>query len=219
MLDGDHYGVGIHLNPLDARVDLLGGLRAAGGQIANLLRDDGKAASILAGPRRLDRRVQREQVRLAGEVRDHLHDFADVLCAFAQPLDLLDGLQRHLAHGAHALRGTLRRLAPNVRDLNGLFGTPRHALDGARHLQNLLGLVLRAAGQLGRRFAHLRRVGTDNFAGGAHVRQQAAQRLQHGIQRLRHRAEGGRAELHADIHIALAYLLQVIQQLEQAGFQ
>ena len=49
------------------------------GELADLAGDDGEAASLLAGARRLDARIQREEVRLLGDVRDGLRERLDLL--------------------------------------------------------------------------------------------------------------------------------------------
>jgi hypothetical protein len=41
--------------------------------------DHGETATRFAGPRRLDRCIERKQVCLAGNVTDQIDDFADVL--------------------------------------------------------------------------------------------------------------------------------------------
>ena len=48
------------------------------GELAHLFGDDREAAALLAGARRLDRGVQRQQVGLAGDAGDRLDDAADL---------------------------------------------------------------------------------------------------------------------------------------------
>ena len=59
--------------------DLLGRLHAAVGELADLRRDHREAAPVLAGARRFDRCVEREQVRLFRDAVDHFDDVADLI--------------------------------------------------------------------------------------------------------------------------------------------
>ncbi|MCY1234803.1 hypothetical protein D9M72_473940 [compost metagenome] len=61
----------------DQHLDLLGGLRRALGELAHLLGDDGKALAGLAGAGRLDAGIQRQEVRLKGDVVDDADDAGD----------------------------------------------------------------------------------------------------------------------------------------------
>ena len=60
---------------------LLGGL----GERAHFVGDDREAAAVIAGARRFDGRVQRQQIGLVGDTADRAGDLADVLGA---PLEL-----------------------------------------------------------------------------------------------------------------------------------
>jgi hypothetical protein len=51
------------------------------GQLLDLVGDHGEALAYLAGPRRLDRGVQRQEVGLLGDAGDELDDVADQLIA------------------------------------------------------------------------------------------------------------------------------------------
>jgi hypothetical protein len=53
-------------------------------ELAHLGRDDGEALPGLAGSRRLDGGVQRQQVRLRRDFVDQLKDLADLLRALAE---------------------------------------------------------------------------------------------------------------------------------------
>jgi hypothetical protein len=59
-------------------LDLLGGGGAALGQVAHFGGHDGEAAALLAGPRRLDRGVQRQDIGLEGDAIDHADDVGDL---------------------------------------------------------------------------------------------------------------------------------------------
>ena len=62
----------------------LGGLTS---QVLDLCRHHGKALPSLSGPGRFDRGVERQQVRLCGDVGDYRHDRADALGADGKLLD------------------------------------------------------------------------------------------------------------------------------------
>src|SRR5690606_24276164 len=79
----------IVLDGRDHAADLIGGARRAFRQFAHLVGDDGEAAALFAGARRLNGGVQREQIGLVGDVLDDLDNAADFLGAAAQFIDLL----------------------------------------------------------------------------------------------------------------------------------
>ena len=79
-------------------------LARASGQIAHLLGHHREAASVLAGARRLDRGVEREQVGLEGDLVDDLDDLGDVL---RRGVDLVHR-RGHRAHLGLAVVGRLR---------------------------------------------------------------------------------------------------------------
>ena len=58
------------MNAGDLLGDVLGGLSGLAGKALHLVRHDGKAFSGFTGAGRLDRGVQSQQVRLAGDVAD-----------------------------------------------------------------------------------------------------------------------------------------------------
>ena len=64
----------------DQRLDLLGRRGAALRQAAHLGGHHREAAALLAGARRLDRRVQRQDVGLEGDAVDHADDVGDLAC-------------------------------------------------------------------------------------------------------------------------------------------
>ena len=68
FLHGADHRPGDLLDLPDDPADLLGGLACLGGEILDLAGDDGEAFAGLAGPCRLDRGVQRQQVGLAGDI-------------------------------------------------------------------------------------------------------------------------------------------------------
>ena len=83
-LHGHDRGVGAVLDLADQCRDLLGGTRGALRQLANLVRDDGKALALFAGPSRLDGRVQGQEVGLFRYVVDRLHNGPDLIALGTQ---------------------------------------------------------------------------------------------------------------------------------------
>ena len=75
------------LDGLDEVGDLLRARAGALGEILDLVGDDREALAVLAGLRGDDRGVEREQVRLLGDVVDDVHDLADGLDARAEVRD------------------------------------------------------------------------------------------------------------------------------------
>ena len=85
----------------DQRLDLLGGLGRALGQRPHLGGHHREAAAGVAGPRRLDAGVQRQQVGLEGDLVDHADDLADLAGTIARsPPMASTGLAHHLRPSA-----------------------------------------------------------------------------------------------------------------------
>ena len=76
----------------DDRADALGSSPRFVGELANLLGDDGEAAALFAGSRRLDGGVQRQQVGLLGDGGNSVDDPADLPRLGPQRPDGLGGL-------------------------------------------------------------------------------------------------------------------------------
>jgi hypothetical protein len=72
--DGRGGRTGGLLNALDAGGDVLGGLCRLTGEGLDLAGDDGEPAPCLAGAGGLDGRVEGEQIRLRGDLRDQPDD-------------------------------------------------------------------------------------------------------------------------------------------------
>ena len=100
LLDRRHRRGGVALDRQHPAGDVLGRLRRLLGQLLDLVGDHGEALARLAGPRRLDRRVQRQQVGLLGDARDHLDHVADLGRGLAQLRD-----RRRRGLGGRAPRG------------------------------------------------------------------------------------------------------------------
>ena len=73
--------------------------------LANLAGHHGKAESVLAGPRRLDSSVEREQVGLIGDVVDRVHYIADALAKLPKLLHVRRRDAHHAADLVHAGHG------------------------------------------------------------------------------------------------------------------
>jgi hypothetical protein len=58
--------------------DLFGRRRTAFGQLPDFIGHEGKAATVLAGARCLDSGIEREQIRLIGDVFDRINDLFDL---------------------------------------------------------------------------------------------------------------------------------------------
>ena len=58
--------------------DFFGCHRTALGQFTHFIGHDGESAAVLAGASGFDRGVEREQVRLIGDVFDRIDDFFDL---------------------------------------------------------------------------------------------------------------------------------------------
>ncbi len=129
------------LQCLDHLVDLAGGAAGLLGQRPDLVGHHREATSLLAGPRRLDGRVERKQVGLIGDLADHLQDPADLLAVAGQPgqhgvvgvelvMELID---RGLGGGQRPqpLGGDLLHLA---HQFAGLMGVARHVANGVAEL-------------------------------------------------------------------------------------
>ena len=166
----------------DDRLDLPGGLLGPLGELAHLGGDDREAAPVLAGPGRLDRGVEGEQVGLVGQVVDDGQDAVDLGGALLQAgrLDadladprrqLVDGVDRQVddraaltADPGH-LVGRLGHLVRRLRDAGGGVREPVQARGGLGDGGGLLGGAVRrlhgGRGQLGRRGRQLPAVAAD----------------------------------------------------------
>ena len=103
--------------------------------------DHSKAASGLAGPRRLNGRIQREKVGLIRNVRNDAHDAVDILSPVIELGHVFLQFQRCFLHFAHALHNHLYNLLTGLRLLPGFrrsfgscAGIARHLLHRCVHL-------------------------------------------------------------------------------------
>ena len=98
----------VHLR--QCHLDALCRLTRLLGELAHLLGNNGKAASLLARTCRLDGCVQAEQIRLSCDVRDEVDDLDRVGVALLEEFRLLDGLLPCLCELRCALGDLLDRL-------------------------------------------------------------------------------------------------------------
>ena len=84
LLDRGHRRRRVALDRQHPLGDVLGRLRRLLRQLLHLVGHDREALARLAGPGRLDRRVQRQQVGLLGDRGDHLDHVADLRRGLAQ---------------------------------------------------------------------------------------------------------------------------------------
>src|SRR5690606_18566686 len=135
----------------DHLFDFLGGLLGALCQGAYLIGYHGEAAPLLAGPGRLDRRVERQQVGLLGDALDHIQHPADRRAVIGQVINhlhrvldlagqLLDAIDRGLDHAppGQGLAVDLLGVGHRQRGAAGdLLGGSRHFVHGCGHLLDL----------------------------------------------------------------------------------
>src|SRR5947209_1158428 len=132
----------------DLQRDVLGGARGLIGERLHLRRHHPEAASGLAGACRLDRRVQRQKVRLPRNLGNHLDDRADLLRRLAE---IAQGRHRRLgvARGGLRQRQAVGALAIDLGDrFFQLIGRADRQRDAARHLGGGGGRDLGAARRL-----------------------------------------------------------------------
>ena len=108
LLDRDHRFLGRRLDAGDLLADLAGRLGGLLGQRLHFGGHDGEAAAGLAGARRLDGGVERQQVGLPGDGVDQFDDvadpgrrlrqFADPIVGLARLVDRLVGDARRVLH-------------------------------------------------------------------------------------------------------------------------
>ena len=107
--------VGLVLDPTDDLPDRIGRLDRTLRQLAHLARDDRKAATRLTRTRGLDRSIQRQQIRLLGDLVDQLEDLADLLRALTQRQRALRDRVDLLLHVAHRVARLLGGVGHHAR--------------------------------------------------------------------------------------------------------
>ena len=126
--------------------DITGRLRGLERQRLDLLRHDCKSLAGRASARRLDRGVERQQIRLLGHRRDQLDDLADP----RGPLGLLGDERVGLSCLPHRFIRDPARFLDLVRDLAHRL---RKLLGGAGDCPHIGGSLLRRGGNMGRKLS------------------------------------------------------------------
>jgi hypothetical protein len=83
-LDAGDCRLRLALNGGDHLADLTGRLRCPFGEFAHLVGNDGESAPLFTRPRRLDGRVEGQQIGLIGDLANRLDDAADGSRAFTE---------------------------------------------------------------------------------------------------------------------------------------
>src|SRR6185369_4947488 len=174
---------------VDQRLDLLGGLRAALREAAHFARHHREAASLLAGTRRLDRGVEREDVGLEGDALDHAEDVGHAAHAALDRAGRVD----HALHGAGALLrdalGVVRELRGAAAALGVLLHRARELLHAGSRLLEGGGLLLRALRKVRIALGDLLRRRGDRAGAVARLADDAAQAGVRAAQRAHEEAE------------------------------
>src|SRR6056297_159069 len=156
VFHGDNRFVGVGLDRLNQRFNLLGSRGGAFSQSLNFVGNNREAPARVTGHGGLDRGVQGQDVGLVGDVVDQGYDVADFLGRLTQTLDPLGGFLDLFTDVVHAADGVLYHFRAFLRDRNrplrnrgGFGGVRGYLVDGHRHLVNrgggagnFLGLVL-----------------------------------------------------------------------------
>src|SRR5690606_28489150 len=116
LLHGDNRLVGVGLNGLHQRLDLLGRRRGTFCQTLYLVRHHGETTTGITGHGGLAGGVPSQNVGLVGNVVDQAHDVTDLLGGFTQALDPLGGVLDLLTDHIHAGDGALYYLVALVGD-------------------------------------------------------------------------------------------------------
>src|SRR5207247_714502 len=129
----------VAVDVLDEPARLLRRAAALLGEPPHLFGHDREPLAVLPGPRRLDRRVQRQQVGHVGELADRRDEARDAAAQLAERLHLGRALADEAFEGHEPLDGVadllavlVGDLARHARRLGGLAAVLRHA---ARHLR------------------------------------------------------------------------------------
>ncbi len=130
------------LHAADLRRDILGCFRGLASQRLHLARHDRKAAARVAGARRLDGGIERQEIGLLGNVGDQAHHIAD---AAGRLVELLDGCVGgfRLADRLDGDRVRLQHLAID------LLHRHRKLLGGGRNVAHIHRCIIRGSGSAG----------------------------------------------------------------------
>ena len=114
--------------------DVLGGASRLVGELPHLFRDHREAAPVLSRPRRLDRRVQGEQIGLRRDAPDEVHEVVDRSRLLGELRHLLRSRLDDLAHVEQHARRRGHVAPMPVRHGPDLLPERRDALCRLRHL-------------------------------------------------------------------------------------
>ena len=210
--------IGIGLDGAHQDLYLFGRVCRTLREALHLIRHNRETASRLSGHRGLNRGVQRQNIRLLGDIVDEFDDIADFLRAFAEPLDALARLLNGFANGVHAVDGAPHRIAALVSDVDRMpgdvraaLGIARHLLDGGRHIRHGLAGRSDLPGLRAARLGHMRGRRLRLLRGAVQLdrafvdrRNQFAQRLDGIVYRVGDRARNvlGNRRLHRQIAVS-----------------
>ena len=124
LLGAGLYLTGAGINQL---TDIVGGISAAAGKMANFPCHHRKAFALLTGPCRFYRRIQGEDIGLEGNIVDQGGNGADTLGTVG---DIVHGFD----HRLHRVPAFGRRTAGGYGELIHFGGGFRVTLNGGRHL-------------------------------------------------------------------------------------
>ena len=138
-----YAGLGPALDGTHGRAHVLGGAHGFFRKLAHFVRHHGKTPARFPGPRRLNGRVQSQQVSLIGYVGNNIHDLADALGLLAQFIHgVLQGsgflLQRRHPQGhlADDLFPAFRLASGGIGSRGGVRGIAGHFLHRGAHLRH-----------------------------------------------------------------------------------
>ena len=195
----------------DERRDLLCRCFRLFGELSHLFGDNGEALARFAGACGLDGGVQGEEVRLAGNLGDHLNDFG---YAFRSFVERVDSIRRTAVDGLHSFDGDVKSALAFCRRLVCFSGGGSDIVDDIDDLVHFIGhrvdrvdgaiddvvLLLCALGDMGHSFrSALRSVG--------------------GLPRRRGQFFGGYGKLISSLEGALYEVVQVLGHLGKALMQ
>ena len=164
-------------------LDLLGGLGAALRQAAHFRCDHREAAALFTRARRLDGRIQRQDVGLEGNGVNHADDVVDLARAFGDLLHALDHLHHHVAAALGGLGGRRSQLIGLARGVGRLGDRGRQLFHAGRRFLKVGCGLLRAGRQVLVAGGDLRGRSRNGFHARAHLADHAAQVGGHGRER------------------------------------
>ena len=190
--------------------NLLGGLPGTLGELAHFVGDHGEPTSLFACSRCLDRRIERQQIGLVGDLLDDAGDLADFRRALSKRFDLLGRLLDRLGKRDDRRARFARPVGPFARNLTGLHD---HALCRLRMLGNLADRYRHLFNRGGRRRCRLAlplcRIEDD-----AHARIDAMRRLLDLLGRIGKSLHGGLHRGDEYVHL----LLNAAQGIGTTGY-